>query len=557
MVKTPRLDPLVQQFSRVVHLLVVGDRATGKLLGLGDALALIELARDRIALLMCARAELSVLGDKVTEILERARGMHVDLVMVGGSEEARGLVEGAQPRWMVRRTIRVYHLDDAGQLWVGRSTRRDSAVGDALTAAARGEGPPAVDSAELAQHVLVPSEEDRAMAQEHEGFVERLRSQRPLATWMLLITLALVFGLQALWGGTEVVPTLVRMGANTPTALAGEPWRLVSSAFLHAGPWHLLINAYVLFALGGFVERVLGWQRFVLLYGASALGGGLASAMTLDGISVGASGAIWGLFGAAGALAWRPRGVLPRRLVPRMRRITLVNLLINLTVSFLPQVDLMAHLGGGLVGAALAGSGLLTRGLAPIDAAPATAGRSWRLTGSVGLVCALWVASLAASWRADRPWALVTEPRWTQHALDPGFSIEIPDALGSPIRESGRPGESVWWVGDLGRDWMQLAVTITPAIELEGDALAQAVAALHDRPLAVPDGAERMGARTQPDAPGVAWEERFRVPGGVRAAYRLIRLEHAEVFVELAWWEEAPGPWAGPIVERVLSSVEP
>jgi rhomboid protease GluP len=554
------LDPVVQRLLQVVHLLVVGERAMGKLLGFGDVLALVELRPDRVVVVMSAAVGPERLREKRDEILERARGMHVDLVMVGGSEEARSLVESAQPRFMLRRVIRAYHLDDAGELWVGRSTRRDSAVGDALTAVARGEGPDALALGQLEQHVVVPSEDDRAAAREHEEFVGRFRARRPFATWTLLVSIAIVFGLQALWGGTQFIPTLVRMGANTPAALEDQPWRLLSSAFLHAGPWHILINAYVLYALGGFVERVLGWPRFVLLYASAALGGGIASAALLGaGISVGASGAIWGLFGAAAALAWRPGGVLPARLLPRMRRITLVNLVINLTVSFLPQVDLMAHLGGGIVGAGLVASGVLTRGLPSIespldDDGPRDAGPM--LSWSAAFVAVVLYGSLVVGWLVDRPWALVAEPRWTQTVLEPDVPIELPDALGPPTRANGRPGEIVWHVGDLGRDPMQLAVGITPAIELEGEAAMQgAVAALRERALAAPAGAEPLGERLTPDAPGVAWEERFHYPGQARAAYRLVRLTHAEVFVELEWWHDAPGPWPDQVVERVLDSL--
>jgi hypothetical protein len=140
--------------------------------------------------------------------------------------------------------------------------------------------------------------------------------------------------------------------------------------------------------------------------------------------------------------------------------------------------------------------------------------------------------------------------------LEPDVPIELPGTLGPPTRGNGRPGEIVWHVGDLGRDPMQLAVGITPAIELEGDAAMQgAVAALRERALAPPAGAEPLGERVTPDAPGVAWEERFRYPGQARAAYRLVRLKHAEVFVELEWWHDAPGPWPDQVVERVLGSV--
>jgi rhomboid protease GluP len=537
--------------------LVVGERATGTLLGLGRGIALVELAPNRVVVLLCAGRPLASLAEELAGILERGRGVNLDLVMIGGGVDARTLIERAQPRLMLRRFVRAYHLEESGTVWVGRSTRRDSAVGDALTAVARGEGPADVQPEQLEQQLAVPSEDQRAEAREHQAFLEAFRARRPIATWSLLVILVTIFGLQALWGGTELVPTLVRMGANTPAVFEGEPWRLLSSAFLHAGPWHLLVNAYVLFALGGFVERLIGWPRFVLLYGLAALGGGLASAWLQDaGISVGASGAIWGVFGAAGALAWRPEGVLPQRVIPRMRRVTAVNLAINLTVSFLPQVDLMAHLGGGIVGAGLVVSGLLTRGLPSIgqaDEADQGERGSRVLVASATLVAAVLIGSIAVGWVAARPWDLGAEPRWSRQVLEPGVPIELPEELGPPSRVGGRPGEASWRVGDLGRDPLAIVITITPVVG--ADDVTEATGALRERPLAPPDGARRVGERTHPDIPGVAWEERFTMAGGLLAVYRLVRLENAEVFLEVAWWQDAPEPWNAEVVDRVLGSV--
>lgn len=562
MLHSPRSLPLAtQRFLQVVHRLMAEDGAENKLLGIGDRLAFVELSRNRVVVLLCASGDLAPLQAKVHEILGGGSGMHFDLVMVGGDREARSVVEGAQPRFMMRRIIRAYHLDDAGELWTGRSTRRDSPVAGALEAVAGGAGAADITHEQLAEHVVVPSEDERAAAREHRAFIQRFRSRRPVATWTLLASIAVVFGLQALWGGTELVPTLVRMGANTPAALETEPWRLLSSAFLHAGPWHVLLNGYVLYALGGFVERVLGWPRFVLLYGAAALGGGVASAVLSGaGLSVGASGAIWGLFGAAAALAWRSEGVLPRRLVRPMRRITLVNLIINLSVSFLPQVDIMAHLGGGVVGALLVSTGVLTRGLPPIEPAsvedreaPIVSSRT--LVGAAVLTGVLLYGSLVVGWLIERPWTFAAAPSWSTVVLDPGVPVELPDALTSPTREDGRPGESVWYVGDIGRDPLQLAISIRPSVELDGADLADAIEALRVGSFAPPEGAEPMGGRAYPETPGVAWEERFRYPSNLRATFRLVRLAHAEVFVETVWWHDAPSPWPDEVVERVLESI--
>src|SRR5260221_10776512 len=117
-------------------------------------------------------------------------------------------------------------------------------------------------------------------------------------------------GLETLWGGSDHVATLWRMGANSRQAvMAGEVWRLFSSAFLHIGVLHVAVNLWCLWALGPFIEKVLGPPRFLILYSLSALAGSLASvAVGRAMFSAGASGAIWGLMVATFALGLRPRG---------------------------------------------------------------------------------------------------------------------------------------------------------------------------------------------------------------------------------------------------------
>ena len=548
------MDLVGQQFLRVVRHLI-GEPASGRLLELREHQALVELRRDRVVVLLCATSRVHPSEVDLRALVERNTGVHLDIAVLGGGAQTRAAVASAQPRFMMRRIVRAYHLDEAGALWTGRSTRRDSPVAEAIEAAARSEEP-AVDREQLERRVVRISEEERAALHEHRAFLERFRARPATATWAALLTLVAVFTLQALWGGTRLVPTLVRMGANIETALGGEPWRVLSSSFLHAGPWHLAINAYVLFAFGSFLERVLGWSRFVLLYGAAALGGGVASAAFLDErISVGASGAIAGLFGAAAALAWREDGLLPRRLVTRIRRITVINLLINLPVSFLPQVDIMAHVGGALVGAGLVASGLITRGLPAIDAGKGEAGPIPGPRWPAVLTTAILYGSLVVAWAVDRPWTLGATPRWSTIVLEPEVQVELPESLGAPVRESGRPGERVWSVGDLLRDPMQIVVSITPAVELQADELDVAVAALRGRAFAA--GAQSLGERDYPDAPGVVWEQRFAVSDDALRAFRLVRLEHAEVLVEIVWWIDAPGPWPDAVVERVLGSFRP
>lgn len=142
-------------------------------------------------------------------------------------------------------------------------------------------------------------------------------------------------------------------------AFAGEWWRLVTAAFLHGSFLHIAFNMYVLFALGPTLERILGHTRYLILYVLAALGGGVASYAFSDvaTLSVGASGAIFGLMGAL--------VVAGRRLRYDVTQV-LVLLVVNVVIGFIsPGVDWRAHLGGLLTGAAVAAVMVLPSGRHP------------------------------------------------------------------------------------------------------------------------------------------------------------------------------------------------
>lgn len=131
------------------------------------------------------------------------------------------------------------------------------------------------------------------------------------------------------------------------TVAFGEPWRLVTNGFLHYGPIHLLLNMFALWTLGRMIEPLLGVWRFVALYVLSLLGGS-AFVFVADSPRVllaGASGAIAGLLGATLVAFVR----MKLNLQP-----VLMNVVLLAVMSFLPGVSLLAHLGGFVVGAAVA-----------------------------------------------------------------------------------------------------------------------------------------------------------------------------------------------------------
>lgn len=169
---------------------------------------------------------------------------------------------------------------------------------------------------------------------------------KPIVTYALIAINVAVFLLQFAIGVNDVAGQYGMWPVGI--AVGNEWWRLLTAAFLHGNWLHIMFNMYVLFALGPTLERVLGHGRYLLLYVLAALGGGVASYAFSDmqTVSVGASGAIFGLMGAL--------VVAGRRLRYDITQVLML-LGINVVIGFLqPGVDWRAHLGGLVTGAAVA-----------------------------------------------------------------------------------------------------------------------------------------------------------------------------------------------------------
>jgi rhomboid protease GluP len=161
-------------------------------------------------------------------------------------------------------------------------------------------------------------------------------------------------GLVGVLLGQRDLATLDAVGAMRGLRVSGgEYWRLVSCILLHGSGMHILLNAIALFALGRLCESVYGPVRLLFLFMMSGIGGSLLSWAGGNANSVGASGAIFGLMGAAIVFGFRFQKELPpmagelfrKRLLPYVG----LNLLIGLMVPF---IDNLAHVGG-LVGGSL------------------------------------------------------------------------------------------------------------------------------------------------------------------------------------------------------------
>ena len=131
---------------------------------------------------------------------------------------------------------------------------------------------------------------------------------RPTATRVILVILLGAFAVEIVYGflrygsllGFSGADTrmLVDLGAKVDVLISGgDYWRLFTATLLHGGILHLLFNLYALYALGPMLEAYMGHTRFVAIYILGGLYGSLASYAFTDNVSVGASGAIFGVVG--------------------------------------------------------------------------------------------------------------------------------------------------------------------------------------------------------------------------------------------------------------------
>jgi len=168
----------------------------------------------------------------------------------------------------------------------------------------------------------------------------------------LLIFVAMLASGAGLWHSSNSVQ--LAWGANFgPATQEGEWWRLGTAMFLHFGLVHLTLNLWALWDAGQLVERMYGHARFTAIYFASGLAGNLLSLVAHKGLAIsgGASGAIFGIYGALLVFLWCERG----RLHPHEFRwffwgamaFAIVSLGLGLAIT---GIDNAAHIGGFVTG---------------------------------------------------------------------------------------------------------------------------------------------------------------------------------------------------------------
>lgn len=192
---------------------------------------------------------------------------------------------------------------------------------------------------------------------------------QPRAIFVLLAINVIMYGVSSILGSRITVPyqdtlgcsinrdsfsaALYILGAKENCSIdAGQWWRLLTPMVLHGNLTHLLFNSWALYALGTEAERVYGTPRFLALYLLSGLAGSIASYVFNPGaLSVGASGAIFGMLGALAAFAFTSRSFVgweaSKMQLGQMATLAAINLAFGFVV---PNIDNSAHIGGLIIG---------------------------------------------------------------------------------------------------------------------------------------------------------------------------------------------------------------
>lgn len=180
--------------------------------------------------------------------------------------------------------------------------------------------------------------------------------QRYTLTYILIASSSIVYLFSAFFSQSLAdmdMQVLVDMGAlfGPLTVLKGEWWRLLTAMFLHGGMTHLLMNMFSLYLVGRGAEMYFDTKSYLSIYFFSGIIGGLVSLyMHPVSVGVGASGAIFGVFGALAGFFLAHRDKIASHSKAFMKDFSIIiaiNLVIGLTI---PSIDVSAHIGGLLVG---------------------------------------------------------------------------------------------------------------------------------------------------------------------------------------------------------------
>ncbi len=203
----------------------------------------------------------------------------------------------------------------------------------------------------------------------------------------VLVFIAMVFSGVSPFGPTT--EQLKHWGANWgPLSLGTQPWRILTSNYVHIGIIHIGFNMWCLWNLGQLAERILGRLNFVVLYTICGLAGSLASLWLHPMVvGAGASGAIFGLAGAAIAVFYLGHLPIPKAAIRSTMRSLVSFVGYNLLFGLAPGIDNSAHIGGLVAGLAM-GAALSKH----ILVAPEVR-RTWARVTWISMACVLLLAN--------------------------------------------------------------------------------------------------------------------------------------------------------------------
>lgn len=210
---------------------------------------------------------------------------------------------------------------------------------------------------ENTQHYQSNQEKEYLEALRIQEFQRNLQSSAPrlIVTKILVALNILVYLYVSIKGGNFGSPDnqlLMDLGANNGEKIfAGEWWRLFTSMFLHGGLTHLAFNMYALWIIGNIVEKLFGEIGYTAIYFVSGVLGSMLSLYNHPAyvVGVGASGAVFGIFGALISYAYFKK--MPREISGNILKNAALMIVINLAIGFsIPQIDNSAHIGGCIAG---------------------------------------------------------------------------------------------------------------------------------------------------------------------------------------------------------------
>lgn len=190
------------------------------------------------------------------------------------------------------------------------------------------------------------------MLDQAQSYIKRYLKKHPVTSLMIIINT--LFFLVTLFTGGFTLINLIRLGAIYPPLILeqGEFYRIITGTFLHGNVFHYLMNMYVLFYLGAHLEQLVGPRKHLLVYLLSAIASGVAVTYLgqENAVTVGASGAIFGIMGGLFMLTILRKRWFHQRTIRSIQQLMAINLILTFVVA---RISILGHLGGLVMGVLL------------------------------------------------------------------------------------------------------------------------------------------------------------------------------------------------------------